>query len=340
MKRQAIFIPRADRPRFPALAFVLSAAVLPCAAGDRIQVAEDTASQAVTFSLGQKPLAVYHNKLDPMPHVHLLYTRGGVNVIAGDSSKLPHPGHWGIFFGTYLSDAGSRLDFFHGAAKEVPSPAKVFQADIKEAKKTGFSQELVWKSTTVAGKVLLKEKRSVAMYQHAAFANATVLEWQTELSCPEGTDKVVLQGYDFAGLGVRMLNAVGDLFGESERCDAGQNNRWIKGLWLAYVYHPEGGQQVTVAVYDHPDNPRHPKNWCGLNRPFEFGYVGPGLNLDNDPYAILAGRSMKLRYCVAAWDGKVGKGEVAAVLAAWRELTAGNAPEQQGADKAAGSKPR
>ncbi len=34
-----------------------------------------------------------------------------------------------------------RLDFFHGSAKEVPSAAKLFQAEIQGAKKTGFSQD-------------------------------------------------------------------------------------------------------------------------------------------------------------------------------------------------------
>ncbi len=295
-------------------------------ADDSIQVVEDVVTQAVTFRLGQKALAVYHNKLDPMPHVHFLYTPGGVNVIAGDSSKLPHPGHWGVFFGTYLTDAGNRLDFFHGAAKEVPSAAKIFQTNIKEARKAGFSQDLAWKSTAAAAKALLKESRSVSMYQHADFASVTVLEWQTELSCPEGADAIVLQGYDFAGLGVRMLNAAGDIFGETQKCDAGQNNRWITGNWLAYAYYPEEGKQVTIAVYDHPDNPRHPKNWCGLNKPFEFGYVGPGLNLDNNPYTVRAGQPLKLRYCVAVWNGKVGKHEVAAVFAKWCELTGGKAP--------------
>jgi hypothetical protein len=295
-------------------------------ADDSIQVVEDVATQAVTFRLGQKALAVYHNKLDPMPHVHFLYAPGGVNVIAGDSSKLPHGCHWGVFFGTYLTDAGNRLDFFHGTAKEVPSAAKIFQTNIKEARKTGFSQDLTWKSTAAATKVLLKERRSVSMYQHADFANVTVLEWQTELSCPAGTDTLVLQGYDFAGFGVRMLNAAGDICGETQKCDAGQNNRWIKGNWLAYAYYPEEGKQVTIAVYDHPDNPRHPTNWCGLNKPFEFGYVGPGLNLDNDPHTLRAGQPLRLRYCVAVWDGKVGRDEVAAVFAKWCELTGGKAP--------------
>lgn len=302
-------------------------------AEDRIQLVADVATQTMTFSLGREPLAVYHNKLDPMPHVHFLYTRGGVNVIAGDSSKLPHGCHWGVFFGTYLSDAGNRLDFFHGSAKEVLSVVKFFQAEIQGTKKTGFSQDLTWRSTAAATKVLLKESRSIAMYQHAGLASVTILEWQSELSCPEGVGNVVLQGYDFAGLGVRMLNAAGDIFGENQRCDAGQGNRWITGNWLAYVYYLEKGKQVTVAVYDHPDNPRHPKNWCGLNNPFEFGYVGPGLNLDNDPYTVRAGHPMKLRYCVAAWDGKVGKAEVTAVMAKWCELTGASTAVTKGPAK-------
>ena len=298
-------------------------------ADEPIQVVDDSAAQEVTFSLGGKPLAVYHNKLDPMPHVHFLYTPGGVNTIAGDSSKLPHGSHWGVFFGTYLTDAGKRFDFFHGMAKEVPSPAKMFQAEVRGAKKTGFGQDLAWRSTATAAKVLLKESRSLAAYRHADLPAVTILEWQSELSCPEGADKVVLQGYDFAGLGVRMLNADGDLFGESQRCDAGQKNRWIKGPWRAYTYSPQEGKPITVAVYDHPDNPRHPKFLEGYNKPFEMGYIGVGLQLDHNPYTIQAGQPMKLRYCVAAWDGKVGTAEVAAVMARWCEWTGAKVPQPQ-----------
>jgi len=188
MRKQSICILRTSPFGSLTLAIVLLAAPLPCTAAERIQVSEDAASRTLTFSLAQKPLAIYHNKLTPMPHVHFLYTLGGVNVIAGDSSKLPHGCHWGVFFGTDLSDAGKTLDFFHGGAKQIPSAVQSFQASTK---------------------VLLKERRSIVMYQHADLGNATVLEWQTELSCPEGTDKVLLRGYDFVGLGVRMLNAAG-----------------------------------------------------------------------------------------------------------------------------------
>jgi len=105
------------------------------------------------------------------------------------------------------------------------------------------------------------------------------------------------------------------------------------------VYHPEEGKQVTVAVYDHPDNPRHPKQLHGLCKPCDFGYVGVGLDLYKDPYPVLASQSMRLRYCVAAWDGKVGKEEVAAVMAKWCDLAAMDAQDRSPADKAAGSKP-
>ena len=75
---------------------------------------------------------------------------------------------------------------------------------------------------------------------------------------------------------------------------------------------------VTVAVFDHPKNVRHPATMFTM--PAGFAYISATLNLMEEPLTIEAGKPLLLRYGVAVWDGEAEPAEVERVYARWAKL--------------------
>ena len=71
------------------------------------------------------------------------------------------------------------------------------------------------------------------------------------------------------------------------------------------------GKPVTVAIFDHPKNLRHPAKMFTMSTP--FAYLSATCNVWKEPITIKAGKPLDLRYGVAVWDGEVEKTAVARV---------------------------
>jgi len=297
------------------------------AAEGAVEARPVAASGVVVFADRERTVAVYHPSLTPLPHVHDLLTPAGVNVIAGDTTHLPHPGHWGIFFGASIFADGRQYDFFHGRAAEVPASTLVSNDSSPGA---AVSQILEWQAAAPGGngKVLLREERRVVVPSWAG-APFALVEWETVLRCPPGTDQVEVNGYDFVGFGVRLRNPDGRLFSVRQECVPGANTRRFRDRWCAAAYEPEPGKMVTVAVFEHPGNTRRSAVWTALNRPFDFGYIGPGLcpGMGKDPLVVTPNRPARLRYAVAAWDGAVAPDTIDALCDTWLARTGAVLPD-------------
>jgi hypothetical protein len=63
------------------------------------------------------------------------------------------------------------------------------------------------------------------------------------------------------------------------------------------------GKPVTVAMFDCPQNPRHPATWFTMDS--HFAYLAVTLNLHRQPLVIRAAEPLELRYAVVLWDGAV-----------------------------------
>ena len=108
---------------------------------------------------------------------------------------------------------------------------------------------------------------------------------------------------------------------------AGTNDK--RSRWCAYSADAEG-KPVTVAVFDHPNNARHPATWFTMLEPFSYLCVTLGLHheplklsmtarkLDNESVVVLP---PPLIYGVGLWDGQVAAEEIERLYRQWVTLT-------------------
>ncbi len=78
------------------------------------------------------------------------------------------------------------------------------------------------------------------------------------------------------------------------------------------------GKSVTVAMFDHPKNFRHPATWFTMAKP--FAYLCVTLDLKNQPIEMQPDKPLPLRYGVALWDGTVKPAEIEKMYERWSTI--------------------
>ena len=91
---------------------------------------------------------------------------------------------------------------------------------------------------------------------------ATLLTWQSEFEVPQGKDFATLTGSPYFGLGMRFIKSM-DTDGRFYNADgkiAVEGTNGKQAIWCAYTAKADG-KPVTVAMFSHPVNERHPATW-------------------------------------------------------------------------------
>lgn len=133
------------------------------------------------------------------------------------------------------------------------------------------------------------------------------IDWQATFT-PAGSHHVVFNRNSYGGLALRMAAACcgdpaagrpGWTFLDSEgRTES--NNRTAR--WVAYRGTAPNGQAAGLAMFDHPDNPRHPSWWQTRSH---YPYLNPSFTCKED-YKLSPGKRLVLRYCILVYQGSVG----------------------------------
>jgi hypothetical protein len=146
------------------------------------------------------------------------------------------------------------------------------------------------------------------------------LTWRSRLEPPPGAASVTLTGDHYYGLGMRLLASMD---GGQFLYASGQPGMVVRGderntpsAWCA-ITGPADGKVVTVALFDHPANPRHPAVMFTMARP--FAYQSATLNLWKQPMKVSADAPLDLRYGVAVWDGKIERAEIERAYEEWKK---------------------
>ena len=88
-----------------------------------------------------------------------------------------------------------------------------------------------------------------------------------------------------------------------------------RARWMAYSGVAQNGKPTSVAIFDHPANPRHPALWQMRT---QYPYLNPSFTCKED-YTLAPGKSLRLTYGVLIHNGKP---TVEALEKAWKSFAA------------------
>jgi hypothetical protein len=266
------------------------------------------------------------------PYVKELFTPGGVNVLL--DAPADHLHHHALMFavtadGTEFwaeqSDAGGPGRQAHQSFDEVKVERR---GGVRFA---GFSQRIDWQNPQ-SGQLVLKEIRTIEI-RNFAKPKAVLLTWQPHFEVPDANESVTLSGSHYQGLGLRFVRSM-DLEGEFRNADGKAGvvfrgeERLVRSRWCAYTAKADG-KDVTVAMFDHPRNERHPATWFMMNKP--FAYLSATLALHEQPLKVESDNPLVLRYAVALWDGRIEDAKIEELYKRWAAMPqqAEGAPKPQ-----------
>jgi len=275
-------------------------------------------ADSVSVNRGQRSLLCYRYEDVPFkPYVQQLYTPSGINVLRdAPHDHLHHHALMyavavdGVNFWEEQTDPGRQLHMRFG-------DMRIDKND--DAPQAGFTEQIDWINPRSL-ELLLEERRTIEVCQ-LDDAKATLLSWQSSLAVPSGKKSMTLTGSHYFGLGMRFLESLdkGGQFLNS----AGQAGDLVRGTerlaradWCAYTAEAEG-KPVTIAMFGHPENLRHPTHWFTMTTP--FAYLAATLNLHKEPLEVTSDKPLVLRYAVAVWDGRVDKSKIDGIYRQWVE---------------------
>jgi len=154
---------------------------------------------------------------------------------------------------------------------------------------------------------VVNERRVIAVTAPDATGSYRI-DWQMTFT-PAGKDDVVFNRNSYGGMALRMAaECCGDAksgkqpwtFLDSEgrpNCN-GQTARWVDYFGAA-----TNGRPAGVAMFDHPENPRHPSFWQSRAH---YPYLNPSFTCKED-YQLPAGKNLTLRYRILVHPGIMDK---------------------------------
>ncbi len=249
-------------------------------------------------------------------YVRYWTTPSGLNILR--DAPADHLHHHGLMFAIGVDD----VDFWaedsrSGHQREVgkfDSGTKAYLRNGQNVRMAWVSQQVEWRNSELS-EVLLVENRQVRWAEIGPREGRPAVRlvlWKSDLSLPGEKESARLWGRPYFGLGIRFIEAM-DKTGQFFNAAGAEGVKETNGAqapWCAYRVHV-GDRPVTVAMMDHPDNPRHPATWFTMVEP--FAYLSATLSLHTEPIALRSGENLSLMYGVAAWDGWIAPEEIASL---------------------------
>lgn len=249
------------------------------------------------------------------PYVDVLTTPSGVNILR--DAPHDHLHHHALMFAikidgvNYWEEGQAPGVQMHQGFHNIQFP--------EESARATFACMVHWQESGEANPLAMREDRRIS--SHGLVNGAAVATWQTGFMV---TKSATLTGSHYHGLGMRFVESM-DKVGEF-RFAGGAGGEVVRGTekltpgnWAAYTA-PAGDGTVTVAMFDHPVNPR-PVLWFTMLDP--FSYLSATINLHREPLVIerssasSASHDVWFRYGIAVWDGRPEDAEIQAVYEEW-----------------------
>jgi hypothetical protein len=275
----------------------------------------------VSLNEGEQTFVEYRFSDDDFkPYVQVLRSPRGINVLR--DRPYDHLHHRGLMFAVNMND----IEFWGQAWTMGSLGQQIYKPESLHLDRTNniLTGDMSWNSLERKTNIM-NEHRKIQLLDTRAI-KATVLAWEALFSVPVGQPKVIWKGDHYHGLGMRFAKEMdgSDQFFFASDAEKPEHVRGVEFLtrasWAAYHAQSEG-QKVTVAVFDAPDNPRHPAYWFTMYQP--FSYLSATMNSYRNPLEVSPGETVRFCYGVAVFDGHVNAQEVERVHAIWLEAVGG-----------------
>jgi hypothetical protein len=278
----------------------------------RVTVEQDTLSIYAEDCI----LMQYHYDNVPFkPYVQQLFSPEGINVLR--DAPADHLHHHALMFAVAVDGVNFWEEQQAPGRQEHQAFTDVTVDKHGDIPWAGFMEQLAWLNPS-GKELLLNEQRTIRLCQPGD-PKVTLLTWESRFEVPKGKKSAMLAGSHYFGLGMRFLESM-DKAGRHLNASgkAGEvfrgDERLVWSDWCAYTA-SANGKPVTVAMFGHPDNLRHPTQWFTMTKP--FAYLSATLNLHKEPLKIVSGKPLMLRYGVALWDGQVGQETIEHLYKQW-----------------------
>jgi len=296
---------------------IISGALELTVAAKGMRVATDR--DVVYITTGERILMRYRYRDVPYkPYVDQLFSPSGVNILL--DAPHDHLHHHALMY-AIKADGVNFWEEQQAPGQQVHRRFDDVKVDSGEnAPFAGFCERLDWVNPS-SGELVLSEERCIEA-SYLAGPKVTLLTWQSVFEPAEGKESVTLTGSHYHGLGLRFIRSM-DAEGEFRNADgkAGKvfrgEERLVRSRWCAYTAKADG-KTITVAMFDHPKNERHPATWFTMTKP--FAYLSATLNLHEQPLKVVSGEPLTLRYAVAIWDGRAETDEIENTYKSWTAL--------------------
>jgi len=281
-------------------------------ASSQVLDVEQSRSETIVRIQG-KTAMIYEHTGGWKPYIKEFKNLSGINVIR--DSPPDHRHHHGIMFAVGIEGVNFWEEQAQAGRQEQRRLLPVMRGKIAGVSYVSFGQDLAW-TRPGDSLPLLHETRRLAVY-FAEDLGATLADWRSVLTVPQGRNGAVLSGYKYVGLGVRFAAFMdsGGLFRNANGQSGVRGTDGAEARWTAYSG-PVGRSRVaTLAVFG---DARIPPLWFSLGEP--FAYLAATLGVDRKPFRLPANGSLDLRYGLAVWDTNPEAAEIQALYDRWQAL--------------------
>lgn len=252
----------------------------------------------------EKLVTSFHSAAPNKPALHPIIANDGQELTRAfpfgsrEGEREDHPHHTGIWFAH--GDVNG-VDFWH---VDRGKPGKILEKNFGTEVET--NRAIAKGSYEWSGPdhhVMLEDERVISFSKQG---QDLILDWEMHLTATdqkitfgdtkEGTFALRFHGMLVAkgeGKNARMINAQGQ---------SGKNIWGQKSKWVAYSGTHNNGKHYTVAVFDHPQNLRHPTTWhardYGLLAVNPFGLQYFTNKKEKGEYTLQPGETLTLKYRV------------------------------------------
>lgn len=264
---------------------------------------QHTEGEKIAVLRGAQPILEYrYAKRHPKTYVHPFFAPDGTSLTENRPEDHIH------LQGVML--AWSDVNGFDFWGEVNPLPHGQIVHEKFEHLEEGESALLTSVNHWIAEeRVLMVERRAIRV--PAQPARTTWMEWESELRPVREPVRLSASGHVYNGLGARFVPGMtGGSVLNSNGTTTIEKANGEPANWCTYF----GPRGPGAAIFDHPDNPRHPTPFFVMNRPYGYLSAAPTFRV---PITLEPGGSLLLRFAVAGYLGTPDAGVLDEMYRKW-----------------------